>query len=121
MYEPDAIAAPGGVGFDINCGVRLIRTNLVYNDDFKAIQEELTQTLFNHIPVGVGSKGMNNSNNADNSDNSANSANFDEGVIPTKAADLVDALEMGMDWSLRQGYSWAEDKVITLNNPDHSC
>jgi RNA-splicing ligase RtcB len=33
-----------------------------------------------------------------------------KGVIPTSAADLEAALEMGMDWSLREGYAWAEDK-----------
>jgi tRNA-splicing ligase RtcB len=44
--------------------------------------------MFDHIPVGVGSKG----------------------VIPMNANDLEEALEMGMDWSLREGYSWAEDK-----------
>lgn len=31
-------------------------------------------------------------------------------MIPTTAADLEAALEMGMDWSLREGYAWAEDK-----------
>jgi tRNA-splicing ligase RtcB len=31
-------------------------------------------------------------------------------VIPTRQADLIEALEMGMDWSLREGYAWAEDK-----------
>lgn len=52
------------------------------------LQEQLTQSLFDHIPVGVGSKG----------------------VIPMNAKELEEALEMGMDWSLRQGYIWAEDK-----------
>ena len=33
-----------------------------------------------------------------------------KGVIPTTAADLDEALEMGMDWSVREGYAWAEDK-----------
>lgn len=50
----------------------------------------LLQSLFDHIPVGVGSKG----------------------IIPMGARDLEEALEMGMDWSLREGYAWAEDKVI---------
>ena len=31
-------------------------------------------------------------------------------MIPTTAADLDEALEMGMDWSVREGYAWAEDK-----------
>jgi len=85
--DPNAIVSPGGVGFDINCGVRLLRTNL-YLEDVLPVIEELTQALFDHIPVGVGSKG----------------------IIPTSGADLEAALEMGMDWSLREGYAWSEDK-----------
>jgi len=67
--------------------VRLIRTNLDYKD-IQDKKEEIAQTLFDHIPVGVGSKG----------------------VIPTAMKDLEEALEMGIDWSLREGYAWAEDK-----------
>lgn len=87
MNDPKAIVSPGGVGFDINCGVRLLRTRL-FESDLKGCKEELTQALFDHIPVGVGSKG----------------------IIPTNGSDLEEALEMGMDWSLREGYAWAEDK-----------
>ena len=87
MEDPNAIVSPGGVGFDINCGVRLIRTNLDYKD-IEDVKESLTQSLFNHIPVGVGSQGM----------------------LPTSANDIEEALEMGLDWSLREGYAWAEDK-----------
>ena len=47
----------GGVGYDINCGVRLIRTNL-FEDDITPVKEELAQALYDHIPVGVGSKGI---------------------------------------------------------------
>ena len=32
MDDPNAVVSPGGVGFDINCGVRLLRTNLTYKD-----------------------------------------------------------------------------------------
>merc|ERR1719273_2847745 len=87
MNDPLAVVSPGGVGFDINCGVRLIRTNLMYKD-IEHIQESLAQTLFDHIPVGVGSKG----------------------IIPTTPKSLVSALEMGMDWSICEGYAWPEDK-----------
>lgn len=87
MNDPNAIVSPGGVGFDINCGVRLVRTNLDW-DDVKGKQEELSQALFDHIPVGVGSKG----------------------IIPTQMKALEEALEMGLDWSLREGYAWPEDK-----------
>ena len=61
--------AKGGVGFDINCGVRLIRTNLT-EKDVEPVKEELAQALFDHIPVGVGS----------------------QGVIPTVQKDLAEAL-----------------------------
>ena len=37
--------------------------------------------------------------------------NIIKGIIPMGARDLDEALEMGMDWSLREGYVWAEDKV----------
>ena len=87
MDDPASIVSPGGVGFDINCGVRLLRTNLT-EADVAPHKEALTQALFDHIPVGVGSKG----------------------IIPTSGADLEAALEMGIDWSLREGYAWAEDK-----------
>jgi hypothetical protein len=55
MDDPQAIVSPGGVGFDINCGVRLIRTNLT-EADVAPVKEQLAQALFDHIPVGVGSK-----------------------------------------------------------------
>ena len=57
MNNPEAVVSPGGVGFDINCGVRLLRTNLT-EKDVLPVKEELTQALFDHIPVGVGSKGI---------------------------------------------------------------
>ena len=42
--------SPGGVGFDINCGVRLLRTNLS-EKDVLPVKEQLAQSLFDHIPV----------------------------------------------------------------------
>ena len=45
------------MGYDINCGVRLIRTNLS-EEDVLPVKEELAQALYDHIPVGVGSKGI---------------------------------------------------------------
>ena len=55
MSDPEAVVSPGGVGFDINCGVRLLRTNL-QEKDVEPVKEKLAQSLFDHIPVGVGSK-----------------------------------------------------------------
>lgn len=87
VADPTAVVSPGGVGFDINCGVRLIRTNLL-ESDIAPVKERLCQSLFDHIPVGVGSMG----------------------IIPTKEKDMEEALQLGIDWSLREGYAWPEDK-----------
>eukprot|EP01065_Artemidia_motanka_P032253 TRINITY_DN39273_c0_g1_i1.p1 TRINITY_DN39273_c0_g1~~TRINITY_DN39273_c0_g1_i1.p1 ORF type:complete len:523 (+),score=180.72 TRINITY_DN39273_c0_g1_i1:80-1648(+) len=87
MDKTESVVSPGGVGFDINCGVRLLRTNLTVKD-LEPVKEKLAQAFFDYVPVGVGSMG----------------------IIPTSAKVLNDALELGMDWSLREGYSWAEDK-----------
>ncbi len=51
----EGILSPGGVGFDINCGVRLIRTNLQKEDVVPHINK-LIDELFNNVPSGVGSK-----------------------------------------------------------------
>jgi tRNA-splicing ligase RtcB len=51
----EGIISPGGVGFDINCGVRLIRTNLQKEEVVPNIKE-LTDELFQNVPAGVGSK-----------------------------------------------------------------
>lgn len=86
--NPVSVVSPGGVGFDINCGVRLIRTNLM-ESDVGPVKEALAQAMFDHIPVGVGS----------------------QGVVPVKNFDhLDDVLLLGMDWAVREGWSWAEDK-----------
>ncbi|MCK5075669.1 MAG: RtcB family protein [Calditrichia bacterium] len=50
----DGIISPGGVGYDINCGVRLIRTSLQKNEIEKKLKK-LVDALFNKIPTGVGS------------------------------------------------------------------
>lgn len=85
--DPNAVVSPGGIGFDINCGVRVIRTNL-HERDLADIKEQLAQSIFDHVPVGVGS----------------------EGILPATGPVLRSAIEHGMDWSLREGYAWAEDK-----------
>jgi tRNA-splicing ligase RtcB len=54
--EAGGVISPGGVGFDINCGVRLVRTNLK-ESDVKPKLKELVYALYNDIPAGVGSKG----------------------------------------------------------------
>jgi len=88
MDDEEAVISPGGVGFDINCGVRLLRTNLSEEDVTGDIREALAQSLFDHIPVGVGT----------------------EGVIPITEEDVEDILQRGIDWAIENGYAWKEDK-----------
>ncbi|RJQ41556.1 MAG: RtcB family protein [Nitrospiraceae bacterium] len=52
----EGIVSPGGVGYDINCGVRLLRTNLMKNGVTPKLKD-LVSVLYNEIPSGVGSKG----------------------------------------------------------------
>jgi tRNA-splicing ligase RtcB len=56
--DPDegGIISPGGVGYDINCGVRLCRTNLFYRE-VKPHIRELVESLFRNVPTGVGRSG----------------------------------------------------------------
>lgn len=54
--ESGGVISPGGVGFDINCGVRLVRTNLK-EEDVKPRLRELVASLFRDIPAGVGAGG----------------------------------------------------------------
>ncbi|MDD4051952.1 MAG: RtcB family protein, partial [candidate division Zixibacteria bacterium] len=53
----EGVISPGGIGFDINCGMRLIRTNLTA-DEVKSRLEALVNEFFRTIPSGVGSKGF---------------------------------------------------------------
>jgi len=80
------IISPGGVGYDINCGVRLLRTDLTHNDIKNRIQE-LVRSLFNNIPSGVGSKGK----------------------IRIDEKEVKEVLKNGAQWALKKGYGWKED------------
>src|SRR6202142_3481695 len=52
----EGIVSPGGVGYDINCGVRLLRSNLMKQDVVPKLKD-LVAVMYNDIPSGVGSKG----------------------------------------------------------------
>jgi tRNA-splicing ligase RtcB len=54
--EEGGVISPGGVGYDINCGVRLVRSNLFYRE-VKPHLVELVETLFKNVPTGVGRSG----------------------------------------------------------------
>jgi len=52
----EGVISPGGVGYDINCGVRILRTNLTI-DDIKPYLSRLLDEIFRNVPSGVGSEG----------------------------------------------------------------
>lgn len=52
----DGVISPGGIGYDISCGVRLLRSNL-NKDEIKNRISQIVDSLFHHVPSGVGSTG----------------------------------------------------------------
>ncbi|MFH1856194.1 MAG: RtcB family protein [Candidatus Omnitrophota bacterium] len=80
------VVSPGGVGFDINCGVRLVRTNLEENA-LKGKTRELVNALFNTIPAGVGS----------------------QGEVRVSAREERNLLVKGAAWAVEHGYGKKED------------
>lgn len=84
--EEGAIS-PGGVGFDVNCGVRLVRTNLQFKDLNEAKIRELVDEMFKNIPSGLGSKAK----------------------IRLSKNELNDVLNFGAKAAVEKGYGWDED------------
>jgi len=82
----EGIISPGGVGYDINCGTRLIASNLS-RDEIADKIKDLLQALYENIPSGVGSKG----------------------ALRLSAQELRQVLREGSAWAVRQGYGWPED------------
>lgn len=80
------VISPGGIGFDINCGMRLITTNLTVKD-VKPRIHELVDALYKAVPAGVGCKGF---------------------VRITKDQ-FKDVMLRGAQWCVDAGYAWPED------------
>lgn len=80
------IISPGGVGYDINCGVRIIRTALTA-DEVRPGMKELIELLFHEIPSGVGSKSK----------------------LRASDKELTDAFLYGARWAVENGYGVKED------------
>jgi len=85
MDAEEGMISPGGVGYDINCGVRLLRTNLK-EQDVRPKLKELVNDLFNSIPSGVGSKG----------------------AIRLSTSQLDEVLVKGVPWAIDNGYGTKE-------------
>ncbi|MFH0976814.1 MAG: RtcB family protein [Spirochaetota bacterium] len=89
--DPDeGVISPGGIGFDINCGIRLIATSLTL-EEVKPVIKKLVDMLFTSVPSGVGAKGI-----IKLSDNK-----FDE------------AMMKGSRWAVENGYGETEDLEFT--------
>jgi tRNA-splicing ligase RtcB len=82
----DGMISPGGVGYDINCGVNLLRTNLS-DKDIKHTLPDLLNSIFHNIPSGLGSKGKLNIN----------------------YAELDKVLNTGLNWALDKGFAIEQD------------
>lgn len=87
------IISAGLCGFDINCGINSIRTNLTVNEVREKLKE-LVPALFNAIPCGVGSKGKLR-------------LNYDE---------LDEVMTQGVNWAVENGYGTKEDIKNTEEN-----
>jgi tRNA-splicing ligase RtcB (3'-phosphate/5'-hydroxy nucleic acid ligase) len=90
MRVSDGVISPGGVGYDINCGVRLLRTNLTENEVKPKIQE-LVNTLFHEVPSGLGS----------------------EGKIRVGEKEINEVLFDGAHWAVKRGFGLSEDLEAT--------
>lgn len=83
----EGVISPGGVGYDINCGVRLVRTNLAH-DELRKKMELLVQSLFRHVPTGVGSSGA---------------------IKKVSSKEMDRILSRGAGWCVERGYGMPED------------
>lgn len=82
----EGVISPGGVGYDINCGVRLIRTNL-REEDVRPRLSEIIDGLFEYIPSGLGLSGK----------------------VRLSFSQLDEVLLGGSEWCVENGYGWDED------------
>lgn len=86
MDAEKGVISPGGIGFDINCGMRLVSTNLTL-EEIQPHLSKLVDRLFQRIPCGVGGKGF----------------------VKVSKNEFKRVVEEGAPWCVRQGYGWQED------------
>ncbi len=85
--QRDGVVSPGGVGFDIACGVRLLRSDLEWERDAREHVDRLVHTLGQRVPRGVGRKGR----------------------LRLSRDDVVRVLREGVRFPLSRGLGWEED------------
>jgi len=86
----EGIISPGGIGFDINCGMRLLRTSLT-EDEVRPKLRQLVGALFDAVPSGVGAHGF----------------------VRLSGAEFREVMVEGARWCLARGYAWPEDLAHT--------
>ncbi len=82
----EGVISPGGIGFDINCGMRLITTNLTHKEVRPRVKE-LVDHLFKTVPAGVGCKGF----------------------VDINKKQFDNIMQNGVKWCVENGYGWEED------------
>jgi len=87
------VISPGGIGYDVNCGVKLVRTDLTMSDVEKDIKK-LIDTIYQNVPSGVGEKGK----------------------LKLSAKQIDDVLDMGATWAVEQGFGWGDDLASSEEN-----
>lgn len=97
----EGVISPGGVGYDINCGVRLARTSLTL-EEAKPKIDKLVENLFKNVPTGVGASGA---------------------IRKLSSQDIKKILINGSRWAVEQGFGSSEDIEFTeekgkLDNAD---
>lgn len=83
---PDGVISPGGIGYDINCGVRLLVTGLT-SEEVKDKMPELSEELYNEIPSGPGKGGQ----------------------VKLSADEMDKVLLQGARWAVDNGYGFGQD------------
>ncbi len=91
--EAGGVISPGGIGFDINCGMRLLVTNLTYSE-VKPYITKLVDRLYERVPAGVGSTGF----------------------VKISRQEFRQVVQEGANWCIRNGYGWEEDLELTEEN-----
>jgi tRNA-splicing ligase RtcB len=86
MDIEEGVISPGGIGFDINCGMRLVLTELTH-DQVKPHLKKLVDTLFKRVPSGVGGSGF----------------------VRINRKEFRHVVEKGARWCIKNGYGWEED------------
>lgn len=86
MDARSGVISPGGIGFDVNCGMRLVLTSLTF-DEIKDHLKDLVDRLFQRVPAGVGSSGL----------------------LKITQDEFREAVQQGARWCIKHGYGWQED------------